>query len=403
MKRLIFFSLAVLLMTGCKQQDDESMFPDRPDVREYVVSTDEAENAAFYFLYMTDNQVQTRNAVRDVKDAPVIKKKFTIEGYNGKPAMHVINYEKGGFTVISGDKRIEPVIAYSDTGDWSDNPLDYPDGLRFWIKYVKDEIKAMDEQGIEPSDELRNLWETYVPSTTTRIIDPPSHPCEDPESYEITVGPLVQTSWEQRNGFNDLMPKIYCSGDSIHAFAGCVPIASAQLAKYFGYPTSYSWNSMPGLMASTATKNLIKDIHDYLSSINDITYDCDGTWVSAAGFQSIFTNLFGYSIAAISAYNTNNLRSHFLSTDQSLIHPVGMLGREIINGIDFGGHVWICDGYHEWIECFDNNGEWQWYPQYQFHMNWGYGNSFWGWYWAGTSYSINNHTYNSLYIMNVIP
>ena len=49
MKRLIFFSLAVLLMTGCKQQDDESMFPDRPDVREYVVSTDEAENAAFYF------------------------------------------------------------------------------------------------------------------------------------------------------------------------------------------------------------------------------------------------------------------------------------------------------------------------------------------------------------------
>lgn len=96
MKRLLFFSLAVLLMTGCKQQDDESMFPDRPDVREYVVTTDEAENAAFYFLYMTDNQVQTRNAVRDVKDAPVIKKKFTIEGYNGKPAMHVINYEKGG-------------------------------------------------------------------------------------------------------------------------------------------------------------------------------------------------------------------------------------------------------------------------------------------------------------------
>ena len=54
MKRLIFFSLAVLLMTGCKQQDDESMFPDRPDVREYVVTTDEAENAAFYFLYMAD-------------------------------------------------------------------------------------------------------------------------------------------------------------------------------------------------------------------------------------------------------------------------------------------------------------------------------------------------------------
>ena len=30
MKRLIFFSLAVLLITGCKQQDDESMFPTGP-------------------------------------------------------------------------------------------------------------------------------------------------------------------------------------------------------------------------------------------------------------------------------------------------------------------------------------------------------------------------------------
>ena len=50
MKRLIFFSLAVLLMTGCKQQDDESMFPDRPDVREYVVSTDEAEMRLFIFF-----------------------------------------------------------------------------------------------------------------------------------------------------------------------------------------------------------------------------------------------------------------------------------------------------------------------------------------------------------------
>ena len=97
------------------------------------------------------------------------------------------------------------------------------------------------------------------------------------------------------------------------------------------------------------------------------------------------------------------MRSRFLVTDQSLIDPIAMYGYEVINGIVYTGHAWICDGYHEWIECFDNNGEWQWYPQYQFHMNWGYGNSFWGWYWAGTSYSINNHTYNSLYIMNVIP
>ena len=153
--------------------------------------------------------------------------------------------------VTSVSNRLLPI---QTLGDWSDNPLDYPDGLRIWIDCVKNEIKAMNEQGTEPSDELRNLWETYVPSTTTRIIDPPSHPCEDPESYEITVGPLIQTSWEQENGFNDLMPSIYCDGVSIKAPAGCVPIASAQLAKYFGYPTSYSWNSMPGLMASTATK-----------------------------------------------------------------------------------------------------------------------------------------------------
>ncbi|MBR1718906.1 MAG: C10 family peptidase [Phocaeicola sp.] len=392
MKRLIFFSLAVLLMTGCKQQDDESMFPDRPDVREYVVSTDEAENAAFYFLYMTDNQVQTRNAVRDVKDAPVIKKKFTIEGYNGKPAMHVINYEKGGFTVISGDKRIEPVIAYSDTGDWSDNPLDYPDGLRIWIDCVKNEIKAMNEQGTEPSDELKNLWETYVPSVTTRIINPPTHPCENPDEYDITKGPFLCTHWHQDLYFNELMPVITCSGLQKHAYAGCVPIAIAKLAKYYQHPTNYVWNSMPNTYASTATKQFILDIHNYFNSLNVITYDCDGTSVTTTYIPNLFS-FWGYN-ASYTSYNTYNLRNTMIIYEK----PTILIGYSTSTG-----HAWICDGAHEWIECIydEANQSWSFYTALKFHMNWGWGGNYDGMFWAGTTYSVNNTSFSNLTILNV--
>ena len=393
MKRLIFFSLAVLLMTGCKQQDDESMFPDRPDVREYVVSTDEAENAAFYFLYMTDNQVQTRNAVRDVKDAPVIKKKFTIEGYNGKPAMHVINYEKGGFTVISGDKRLFPIIAFSDDGYWDNNLDNYPDGLAYWIDCMKNEIIAMDEQGIEQDKELKNLWETFVPSVTTRIITPPSHPCEDPESYEKYIAPLIYTNWHQESPYNDSIPEILCDGITKKPLAGCVPIAVAQIARYHQYPTNYQWTSMTN---GAIVASLIKDIHDYYNSISAIIYYCDNsTGVLTDQRSRVFTQHWGYSSCV-----STTLRDNFDSTNPgNVVVPLLLTGMDSVSG----RHSWICDGFMENIYCYNNDGIWQWYTQAWFHMNWGWGGNDNCWCIENTTYSGGTHSFSNIGCLKPIP
>ena len=379
-------------MTGCKQQDDESMFPDRPDVREYVVSTDEAENAAFYFLYMTDNQVQTRNAVRDVKDAPVIKKKFTIEGYNGKPAMHVINYEKGGFTVISGDKRFFPVIAFSDEGEWINDYEEYPEGLSYWIDCIKNEIIAMDEQGIEQTKELKYLWETFVPSVTTRIITPPAHPCEDPENYEKYIAPLIYSNWHQESPYNNKMPKIFCGGDSINAYTGCIPIAVAQIARYHQFPTSYSWSNMTD---STVVSGLVRDIFDYFNSINAVVaYDCSGTWIYNYAIGNIFSN-WGYS-----SCTTTTLRDNFDSTNPgNTVSPLILLGTNSM----YGGHAWICDGFMENIHCYNNDGIWQWYTQAWFHMRWGWSVNSDMWCIEGTTYADGTYSFSNIGALKPLP
>lgn len=50
----------IFLLIGCKEQDDVRMHSYKPVDNGLVVSLDMAIDAATYFLYMTDNQIQTR-------------------------------------------------------------------------------------------------------------------------------------------------------------------------------------------------------------------------------------------------------------------------------------------------------------------------------------------------------
>ncbi|MBR1719999.1 MAG: C10 family peptidase [Phocaeicola sp.] len=395
MRIIIPFLFMIFLLIGCKEQDDVRMHSYKPVDNGLVVSLDMAIDAATYFLYMTDNQIQTRKAVRDVKDVSIIKQRFTINGFNGKPAMHVINYENGGYTIVSGDKRIQPIIAYSDVGEWDDDISHYPDGLQYWIECIKNEIKAMDEQGVEQTEEIRRIWDTYIPVTSTRIITPPSHPCEHPEDSEVLVGPLINTSWNQGSPYNELMPMVLnCSGtDSIKAAAGCVPVAVGQVGNYWQYPTSYSWNSMGN---NAVIANFIKDIHDYYLSIPALSYLCNGeTGVIIPQISKIFSVYWGYNTVYSSAYSTNNLRNHFYNNTNVTLILTGYSGNN--------AHTWICDGYYEWINCFYIEDNWQWSTESRFHMNWGWGSNYNGWFIPGTTYSQNGYTFGGITILHVLP
>ena len=59
-------------------------------------------------------------------------------------SMYVFNVEdKGGFVIVSGDERTEPILGYSTSGE-----IDYdnmPDNLRSWLQGYEAQIRAISE------------------------------------------------------------------------------------------------------------------------------------------------------------------------------------------------------------------------------------------------------------------
>ena len=234
-------------------------------------------------------------------------------------------------------------------------------------------------------------------STNLSRIEPPDPTCED---EQIEKGPLLVTTWDQRCGFNEEMPLLNCvdqpcwSND--RAFAGCVPIAIAQIMRYYNYPTSYDWANMGATVGSTTTSLFIRGIWNAIPE-NKKDYDCDGTGVyrsfSVAG---LLKNSYDYSSANEAEYNSNTVKNQL-----NLNRPVILSG-----GRDDGwwifhsyadGYMWVCDGYRD-IQIWSEDCSTGWGYLY-FHMNWGWGGFEDGWY----SYNnFNPSTFTFNYDVNMV-
>jgi len=261
-------------------------------------------------------------------------------------------------------------------------------------KQISD-IQASD--AVQSLDE-KNAW-SHVQKFIINEVSTSSSGRVDPiDCYDhteiYTVGPLLSTTWYQTGAFNDALPYITCSGSSFQVYAGCVPIAMAQLMKYHQYPTSYSWSSMPLTYATTTTANFVKDIHTAIGNVysGQPSYACDGTGVSAsANMGNVLKSQFGYSSASWASYNYQTVKSNL-----SYSRPVLLSGD---NGTT--GHMWVCDGYKDVNYYYaDCTGVGYLY----YHMNWGWGGSSDGWYGfnnfnpAGTNFNSNKKM-----VYNIVP
>lgn len=56
------------------------------------------------------------------------------------------------------------------------------------------------------------------------------------KSYNFEqIGPLINTKWHQGYPFNVEAP---------NGYAGCIPVAVAQMAYYYKNPAKYNWNQI---------------------------------------------------------------------------------------------------------------------------------------------------------------
>lgn len=402
-------------------------------------------------------QGQSRSTPRVVSSVRLIEKENT-------PLFYIINYENGGFVIISATKKYYPVLAYSESNSF---PSEIKIG--YWFNNVTQKILNAKSLDTEKQKEINLLWstmtlgeleETSARSTNnetmafvTRLNElRNTHPdyqfirlsqCTpdlfayngneiytqmreraqqygSPEEYTIVgikttyasniVGPLLQTQWQQGGEFNNKCPNDYP--------AGCVAIAMAQIMKFHEHPSSYNWSNMPNTMATSDTQTLIADIGNAV----EMDYGADGSGSNINKARNAFINDFDYETTKES-HNHNRVKSEILNNRR----PVYMRGSDNqFLFFDWDGHAWICDGVNNYTNTSFYFAEYRFstsngyyysspegpsalmpyeygYSALYFHMNWGWGGSYDGWFNYDTAQpaeGLDNYEHNreNLYI-----
>lgn len=174
-------------------------------------------------------------------------------------SFYIINYNDGGFAIVSGDDRTPPILAESEKSSF---PVIeggyYPSGLVAWLSNTNDKIKNIRKDNIKQSNATKAAWDEvklqskittqgYVKTLADR--DPEFPPCLVEGQVINTVYERVanvQTTWGQGVGYNDALDFQGCSSYSNgKPPVGCVATAVAQIMKFHQFPTAISWASMP--------------------------------------------------------------------------------------------------------------------------------------------------------------
>ena len=91
----------------------------------------------------------------------------TIIDKMGKPAIYVVNYaNNGGFVLMSATKKFTPVLAYSQSGNYSLTG-NVPDGVRTWQSGMVGTIAAVESLPDDSTGRYVDQWNGYVEKDTT--------------------------------------------------------------------------------------------------------------------------------------------------------------------------------------------------------------------------------------------
>jgi hypothetical protein len=391
-KRLVFYVFILLLIFSCSKDNDiENSNIYTEQFEEYFVDLSQAKEIAegIFFKNKTNSTTASKSSSTE-STTRTVETINEIKSAQGRTSFYVINYNEGGYILLSADNRIQPILAFSENNEFNIDENLYPPGLKFWMNDTKKQITDIQHSNIEQSEKIKFAWDEVETAleTSSQSMFAKEGPIE--ECYEhteiITVGPLLNSTWYQTGGFNSALSYITCNNVNSHVLAGCVIIAMGQVMKYYQHPTNYNWSSMPLTYGTTTTANFIADIHDAIGNeySGNPVYNCDGTGVSSsANMGIVLKNQFNYSYASSSNYNYNTVKSNLNNN-----RPVILSGH---NGTGVG-HMWVCDGYQQLFFYFDDCTGGYYYPL--FHMNWGWGGEHDAYY-SYNNFNPDDKNYNS--------
>lgn len=282
-----------------------------------------------------------------------IKSYFTINSKNSQESIHVINFSNGGFTLVSGDKRAVPVLAWSNEDEFN---IDYmAPATKMWIDKYLEQLDIIENNNIQASPQVNELWKQVLTGTYV--------------NNAKGVSRLVYTKWNQDWPYNMFTPE-HPQGPNGHTYTGCVATAMAQIMKYWEYPTkgkgtiSYFWGEnfdidlnletydyslMPLTIKFNTTQEEKEEIaklmlHCGVSVHMDYGYESSGSSTTLA--WQAFKQNFSYRSGTQEIgkdYISDAQWKFMLKYDLDLGRPIMYRG----TNDDAGGHAFICDGYQD--------------------------------------------------------
>lgn len=306
---------------------------------------------------------------------------------SSKPSFYIVNFEEGGFCIISADKRTYPVLAYSSHSKFDLNLEKYPAALVYWLADQDNHISEIRNGNVKTDINYSKYWNA---DAVQRILTSKLFATRNMKNYRLiySKGPLLSTTWGQGDGYNNSAPYKNCSSyNNGRVPVGCVATAVGQVMKFHNYPNNYNWSIMPNeVYTSTVSSDGTNEIATLLRDIGDavgMDWGCDGSGVETKKAANVLRNTFGYS----SANYTTSLSK--LEREIRLGYPVVLKGGRAQDWVIFkvykDGHAWVCDGCKVAemdIRYRTTRGDYDWRTvEYKtYHMNWGWNGYCDGWY-----------------------
>ena len=313
---------------------------------------------------------------------------------------YVFSIRDKGFILVSGDDRSLPILGYSLNSVFVCK--DIPDHVRWWLDNYEKQIVQLRENAIVATPEIHSQWLTFIEGK--QLV----------ESSSSSVSPLLTTTWNQSPFYNTQCPTdasaTSCAGNN-HVVAGCVAIATAQVMKYWNWPTtgrsshsythssygtlsanfatSYSWSNMPNSLSSSSSSTQVSAVAKLVYHVGvavEMNYGACGSGAYSIGYRT--PTLPSAENALITYFKYANTlvgieeKDYTLSVWKNIIYNELVNSRPVLYGGSgsSGGHAFVCDGYQSSTD--------------KFHFNFGWGSYCDGYYTIG-SLNTNNGSFNS--------
>lgn len=201
-------------------------------VSRFEVSLDDAAEVAL--SHLSPDSAAHSNARVVAGDNEILERKTVTDSASNEPLFYIFKKRKG-FTIVSADMQVMPVLAYSEKSQIDLNHV--PNGVSLWMEMAKAKVREARRDTNTPHPIVLKEWQRYLSrqlrTSDTYCIERYQYGQFQCKTVVSQAGPLMTTEWGQRALSTS---QLSTGGDCDNCGrrrAGCGPVAMAQLEEFY--------------------------------------------------------------------------------------------------------------------------------------------------------------------------